>query len=552
MKKIISFLLVVVMSLTVVAPTFAVASDDIDFQNYRSQIPIINIYGDGEPIYNAEGEKIFHFSQMVSMLVDHIKNNMSKEDLETLGRAIAQGLVLDQWDPCYEALEVEVGKLFAEVRLDENGEKHDGSDVSKERRAQIEKALQTDAKEAHGYYPLCQYEFWYDWRLDPMETADEFNAYVKGVKAITGAEKVAIYSKCLGTSVVTAYIAKYGLDDIHGISIDTSVSNGAEILSEPVSGKFIVDANAVNRFLMDMDSLEMASIDAFITETIDLAIKTGAVEATIHAVEDKYYDKLLRGMTSALALSTFYTWPNYWSCVVSEDYEQAKNLVFGAEDSEKRREYAGLIEKIDRYDVQVRQHTEEIMKSIGEQGVNIVILSKYGSQLVPICQSCDEVSDQFVTVKRSSYGATTGTIYEPLSADYIAKAKAAGKEKYISPDKLIDASTCLYPDSTWFLKGVSHSAYTIFQDTLLYIGATAPRQVTVDDFNCSQYVVFDKTKSNRELSSFSAMTEENCHTEAWEADAKVDKPQGFFGRIYAFFHALRSWFTMLINKIFHR
>lgn len=549
MKKVISFLLVAIMAITIVTPPPAFAADDIDFNTYRSQVPIINIYGDGEPIYNAEGEKIFHFSEMFSMLTDREEGNTKEALIDVLSKFLIQGIAFDNWDPYYEALEKEIGDLFAECRLDNNGEKHDGSDVSQERRKLMAEAVKKDYKEIYGYYPCYQYSFWYDWRLDPMATADEFNAYIQAIKETTGAEKVAIYSKCLGTSVVMAYIAKYGLDDIHGISIDSSVSNGAEILSEPISGKFTIDGNAINRFMMDMDSLEMASIDSFINDSIDLAVKSGALDAIVGVVKEELYAKVLQGVTSALALSTFYTWPNYWSCVASEDYEQAKALVFGDEGSAKRTEYAGLIAKLDNYDEQVRQRSDELMRSIKEQGANIVILSKYGYQLAPICQSRNEVADQFVTVKNSSYGATTGTVYQTLSKEYIAAAKAEGREKYISPDKLIDASTCMYPDYTWFLKGASHSAYTIFQDRLLYLGATAPRQVTIDDFDWTQFVVYDIKGDLYDMNSFSPMTVDNCHTEAWDANENLDKVEDKYERLFVFLYSLISWLISLFQKI---
>lgn len=554
MKKIVSVILVVVMSLTFITPTFAAANDDIQLLNYRSEIPIINIYGDGEPIYNAEGEKIFHFSEMLSMISGSEDSNVKEALINVLSKFLIQGIAFDNWEPYYEALEKEIGDLFAESRLDNNGEPSDGSGISQDRKDTMKKNLQTDMKDVYGYYPLFTYQFWYDWRQDPMVSADEFNAYIKAVKEITGAEQVSICAKCLGTSVVMAYISKYSLDDIYGISIDSSVSNGAEILSEPISGKFVVDGNAINRFIMDLDYFDMASIDSFINDSIDLAVKSGALDAVVGVVKDKLYAKMLQGVTSALALSTFYTWPNYWSCVASEDYEQAKELVFGEEGSKKRTEYAGLIEKLDNYDKQVRQRTEELMQSIKKQGKNLVILSKYGTQLAPICKSRNEISDQFVTVNRSSYGATTGTVYKPLSDEYIAAAKAEGRGNYISPDKLIDASTCMFPDYTWFLKGVSHSAYSVFQNSLLYVGATAPRQITVQDFEYTQFVVYDKNKGDLyNRNAFSAMTEENCNVEAWNPyntqkdlwDPEAATNQ--YEKLFKLIVSLLVWLTKLIG-----
>ena len=76
--------------------------------------------------------------------------------------------------------------------------------------------------------------------------------------------------------------------------------------------------------------------------------------------EATIYKKLVEGVTSALALSTFFTWPTYWTAVAPQDYQDALYYVFGPEGSQKRQEYAGLIEKLDRYDREVRQKLPEI------------------------------------------------------------------------------------------------------------------------------------------------------------------------------------------------
>ena len=102
------------------------------------------------------------------------------------------------------------------------------------------------------------------------------------------------------------------------------------------------------------------------------------------------------------------------------------------------------------------------MQSIKKAGVNLGIMAKYGSQMIPVTESSAMISDQIASVYRASYGATTSTVYEPLSDDYIAGRIEKGLGRYISPDKQIDASTCMFPDNTWFYKGATHSKWTSY------------------------------------------------------------------------------------------
>ena len=323
------------------------------------------------------------------------------------------------------------------------------------------------------------------------------------------------------------------------------------MLSEAISGKFNIDAAAINRTLKDCGAIGMFDVDEFINTTLEMLDRTGALDAVIGKTKDWIYYKLVEGVTSALALSTFYTWPNYWACVSPEDYDTAMNYVFGPEGSEKREEYAGLIAKLDNYNEVVRKRIPEILTETVENGVHFGTVSKYGFQTLPICETNYLVSDQFASVGRSSFGATTGTIYEDLSADYITERTEAGFGKYISPDGQIDASTCLFPDSTWFIKGSSHSNWSDWELRLLYDIASSEEKVTVNN-SCwpSQFVVYSYTNPDEDSDGeIEVMTAENCDTENWEAEEKYDNPTDKYGKIFVAVTALLKWLMELIGML---
>lgn len=541
MKKIISILLTVVMVFSLAVPALA-----YNFPNVfsGSDIPVIAIFGDGEAIYDTEGNKIFHFSEMLSMLGGSEEGAASEAMQNVLKPFLIEGILFDEWDNYYDALGKEIGDIFAEAQYDKNGENPNGSDISKNVRNIMAENLKVDKKLQRGSYYVYDYQFWYDWRQDPLATADEFNEYIKGVKEITGAPKVSIIARCLGTTILLAYISKYGTDDIHGISFNGSVAYGGEIISETISGKFELNLNAINRMLADFNELGMLEMDDFITSSIDLAAKSSELVG-FQFEETEIYGKLAQGVTSALALSTFFTWPGYWALVAEEDYEDALLYVFGEEGSEKRQEYALLIEKIENYHNNVTKEIWNIMQELKDNNILVGVIAKYGFQIAPVIESCDTIGDQFASVTRASFGATTTTVYDTFSEEYIEARRAEGKERYISPDKHVDASTCFFPDSTWFTKGITHSKWTDFETSLLYQVITADRQLTINDFDCTQYIVYDSDTNTVE-----PMTEENCNTEAWLTDKSYDKPQTFIGKIVAYFKALTSWFRDLISKLF--
>lgn len=455
---------------------------------------------------------------------------------------LIEGLGTGNYDKYYEELNKEVAELFGEILLNKDGEVDNGTGISQQRKDSMARSLTDNPKLWRGYYTADDYHFWYDWRLDPLKTADDLHAYIQGVKKITGSSKVSLIGRCLGSTIVTAYLAKYGNDDIYGVALDIPVANGAEIFSEAISGQFKLDANAINRFIIDCNGYSDASIDSFITETIDLLEKAGVFDRLVGVTKETVYYVVIKGVTSALTLSTLGTWPSFWGIVSSDDYDAAMEYVFGDENSAKREEYAGLVEKIENYNTFVRERMYDILKDTNEKA-NLCIVCKYGSQMVPVVESRNVVGDQYGSLAYSSYGATTSDIYSTLSDEYIALREAEGKGKYISPDKQVDASTCMFPDQTWFIKGDPHGDHSDVEFDIIYGVLSADLQLTVDEYEFGQFIT-----CNYKEYTFEKMTEENSNTYFWKAEQKVDEATGH-NRIFYFLISLFNWLLSLFEKL---
>ncbi len=539
MKKLISVLLCAVLLLLTLLPAYA-----LDYSNPSREVPVILIGGDGEPLYDKDGNKVFTATNLTTVFDGTDAKSAVESVANVLQPMLLEGLLFNKWDNYYANLEAEIGALTESFRLDENGNASNGTTISQKRYDEMAEALSVDKKLKKGYYAYNDYHFWYDWRLDPLEIADRLAEYIDGVLAVTGARQVAIISRCVGTNVAMAYAAKYGTEKIYGFGIDGTTTNGGEFLSDAISGKFKLDGPALERVLTDANMLGVFDVSEFAMASIDLLIKSGALNAADKVLRATIYDKIVEGATSAIALGTVFTMPCYWGFVCKEDYETAKNYVFGPEGGEKRQKYAGLIAKLDAYHETVRIHLSDLFVRMKKDGANVAIISKYGFQIVPICESCDAISDQYASVKRSSFGAVTGTVYETLSDEYIAGRQAEGLGKYISPDKNVDASTCLFPDYTWFTKGVRHGEWTDLENQILYTVLTADRQLTVDDLPYTQFIV-----CNAEDGTGVPMTEENCHTEYWEADKETDYPSNGFVKLVQFFRSYRTWLKLAFEWI---
>ena len=546
LRKVISLFLCLILTLGLaVLPGGAAGKVEATLKG--SDVPVILLGGDGDVIYDADGNVAVDMNDFGTVFrTSGGGDGIMSAVAGVLQPFLLEGVLRGKWDNYYANLQKEVSDLTETLRLDENGNPRNGTDISAAHRAAVERNKSTDKKGDKGYYGLQDYRFWYDWRLNPMEIADELHEYIEGVKAATGKERVSVICRCVGVNVVLAYIAKYGPDSLCGLGIDGSTSFGGEFISEALTGRFKLDADAISRFLTDYNELGMIDISEFALASVDLLAKSGLVKGLTAAVRATIYDKVVEGVTSALALGTFFTLPCYWSFVAPEDYDTAIRFVFGEEGSEKRQTYAGLIEKLDSYHEAVGLHVAELIDGVVDAGANLAIISKYGFQIFPVCSTNDRPSDQYSTVNHSSFGATTSTAFDTLPDDYVAARQAQGKGEFISPDRTIDASTCRYPDNTWFLKGARHGNWTEGENRILYTVTTADRPVTVNDLSLPRFLVYDA-----ETDTVGRMTEENCGTEYWE----TTRPKGF-AKLVSFFKAYARWlkalFAFLKGAIFKR
>lgn len=535
MKKLISTLLAVLMLFSVIIPVSAANEIDSEQKN-----PIIYIRGNGNPIYDRYGYQAYPLSvndnEMTSALVDALMGDFIK------------AVTLGKWEEYYDAFETELAKFFEGCALDENGNIANDSGIANVCYDINKENMNSDYLNADGNSELFSYVFWYDWRLDPFEIADQLEEYIDHVLAATGAKKVSVVGKCLGGSFLLAYLAKYGGSKLRRVAFDCTVGGGCEEASDLFSGKANVDFEAMERKYIDDnviitdgftdgDQSQMVLND-FIRATLNVVNETDRLKLTEKAATE-IYNRLSKELTPRLCMATFGGWPGYWTNVTKDSYKDAKNIVFYGACEDYAEKYKGLIEKLDRYDVQVRQRIPELLNSVKEEGVDFGVLSKYGYQISPLIESRDMIGDSLVSLHASSFGATCSTVNTTLSDEYISQRQQAGYGKYISPDKQVDASTCVFPDSTWIIKGMTHENWAACNDQLIYTICTSEEPLTVDSMDkYPQFMVYDRDADN-----IIPMTSDNCNVTNW--DASGISTHNFKQYLKAFF----DWFKAMIEYL---
>ncbi len=350
-------------------------------------------------------------------------------DLDKFGNAIAP--LLDE--------------LFAPSCLDFNGEIANGSGV------------QFEYPEPERITMDSRFTFGYDWRLDPLVLASQLNDFINYILDCSGAEQVMLECHSLGGIVITTYFKLYGNDKVKSVVFNSAAIYGETYTGELISGDIDFNATGLNYFLgFTFDHSEYENTINLATQILD---KAGLLDFVCDFADDLLAEIYDEAIISVLKL--FANWPTIWAMVPDADVDAAKENVFAMYEA-RGIDYSGLEEKIDSYNENIRPFRTQVLKDTAKTS-NLYVISKYGYSAVPITASWNILGDGVVDTKHSSFGATT--------APYGEKLNVADNE-YISPDKSVDASTCLFPEQTWFIRDMKHSdesdCLENFIDTLLY------------------------------------------------------------------------------------
>ncbi len=555
MKKLISVLLTAALLVAVAMPAFAAAVNP-------ELVPIIYIRGNGEALYDADGNQIAADFDTLSAngSTDGInKDTLIESCANILLPFLTEGLLMDKWDTYGDALYEEIAPLFEKGHLDGNGDPMYGTGVHPNVMTASEAAAKRNYG-ADGRFDLYDYSFAYDWRLSPYDHVDRLHEYVKTVMHNTGATKVSFVARCFGGSLLTAYLEKYGnLGHVKNAMYCDVLSNGAATISHAMSGKLNFDDAALYRYMGNLTYCGQTGVgngfvladfvSDLIFTTLDLFNQVGVTDVFIGSVEllyQKLYEALIPALLSAVGMTTQ---ANYWTCVYEEDFDQALLLMFGDENDERRTEYAGLIEKIEYYREHVTSQLPELYEKFSEEyGIHIGFTAKYGYTNAPYGPGLNDMTDALVSLKDAAYGATCAEVHKTLSDDYIQSRIDAGFGAYISPDRKVDLSTCMYPDTTWITKNAHHNHFEVVSEQLAADFCRSTGMTVQNNPDYPQFTVLDD-----QTLTMSPMTEDNCADFEWihaaqEEPTKVSRLQALFRWLYTIIPLIISWLSSLFGN----
>ena|GEM_PF-5954748 len=298
--------------------------------------------------------------------------------------------------------------------------------------------------------------FSFDWRRDPIELADQLHVYIEEYleefNATIGGNhtKVNICSLSGSCQIAMAYIAKYGADKLYSLTFNVSMQNGSKVFGELAKGNFMLDLENLGQ---SENLVSSSSGNMYII--FNLLYKTG-LASVLQKLISVFGQSFMDRVNEEFIYPCIFRMPGMWPYVPDADYDEAIKNVFKGNTAE----YGVLIDKLDAYrEISRKQYTT--VKKLSED-IKIVVLCSYGLPFLPLFNNSHILStDGFVETASASFGATCMPRGYTFPFFYKQANTSCGHDDHISPDRTIDASTCLLPENTWFVYDAPHGMIDI-------------------------------------------------------------------------------------------
>ena len=299
---------------------------------------------------------------------------------------------------------------------------------------------------AHGAKNV--YAFNYDWRVDARQSAKQLNKMIKAVKKRTGAKKVALVGCSFGGAVLSAYMDAYKKqNDVTRYLFVNPAMYGVDV-TRMYAGDIKITKKGVMKYLDGMQGANPGSTQETIMKVVKVLGDKRVEIAAANFAKISKSEKNKKMLVTKVIKPWFGNVVGLWECIPYDVFDDA--VAYSSKVGLLNKK-SDIYKKIKAYH-KVQGHFKKNVKYVKKHGAQVAIVANYGEPGIPVTSKQNNHIDGLIDTKRASGGA--------IVADFGKKLKGKkAKGKYVSPDKVINAKTCVVPNSTWFIKDVQHMQF---------------------------------------------------------------------------------------------
>lgn len=357
-------------------------------------------------------------------------------------------------------------------------------------------AFAEQAGEDHLYY------FAYNSFGNNSDTVKELYEYIQMVKAETGHDKVNIVPISMGGSLANALLDYYPdvMNDLNKVVYIVPALNGSTIVG---------DLYTKNLAFFDTEFLYNGFLEALMDEE-----DARMIEVIARILPDQVLSSVLRNVADCLVEDVAANITSLWGLCPKEYYPEASAALLGSKPEIKK--------QTDRF-YQAQLNSLDNIQALVDNGVQVFNIVDYDVPLYLIGNSWNnDNADGVIHLSSTSMGAHSAICGETLGADYQQANTSVNcsdkSHNHISPDGVVDASTGLLPDHTFYFDGQGHEQ-TARNDAII---ALATRLLASDDikdvYSTEDFPQFNGRRDPRDLKNHYIPEAKAVDTSALNAD----------------------------------
>jgi len=217
---------------------------------------------------------------------------------------------------------------------------------------------------------------------------------------------------------------------------------------------------------------------------VDIAEKIGVFDA-VTAVANGIVEDNPQLINNSVVRDGFGTLLGFWAMCPDDVFSSGVEFLFGGHEDE----YPVIMEKLSQTEDFILS-TEKLIDSAIANGVNVSFISNYNTPLAPYFKHSYLQGDGVLETRLTSNFATVADYGEALTQEQLSLAD----EAYVSPDKIIDATSALYRDTTWFVRDAVHVAAVYgsdYADFLMWLLLSEEQPTVKTDAAYPQFMAVD-------------------------------------------------------------
>ncbi len=331
--------------------------------------------------------------------------------------------------------------------------------------------------EDHLYY------FAYNSFGNNSDIVDELYDYIQMVKKETGHDKVNIVPISMGGSVANGLFEYYPevKDDIAKVVYIVPALNGSTIVGDLYTKNFT---------FFDTEFLYNGFLETLMDEE-----EGRMIEVIARILPDEVLESALQSVAGCLVDEVAANITMLWGLCPKEYYPEASAALLADKPEIKK--------QTDKF-YQAQLNSDKNIQALVDNGVEVFNIVDYNVPLYQIGNSWNnDNADGVIHLSSTSMGAKSALYGETLGADYkqanTSKNCSDPTHNHVDEDKIVDASTGLLPDTTFYFKGQNHEQ-TARNDIIISL---ATRILATDDikdvYSTPDYPQFNGNRDTRAL-----------------------------------------------------